>query len=478
MDVVWRLRVLAGGIALRASEPRSGEAARRTQGATQFLDALLQTPAGVLIHDQLAQLLGEWQGVRSSLTAFCPTITQSYTMLLALLLSDFARNTSNDHVVRVCARLIQARRAYRAQLATDALAADDASAMEAVLQEEVARLAHVLRDTAAPAAPEHPAIVPKPPAPPTPLRAEAPQTERTPTPVKAEEAEQRVDSTYRQHLERKRDVIELQEKALLQKANEAIDLNRKFGDLLQIVNRTLQQAEGIDEVANLKQILIGGVDELQQGQLALAETLNVANERLRVVTSGTRNLHDELDKARLLSLTDEGTGLPNRRAFIRRLDEEIGRALRYDTWLALAILDLDEFKIVNDTNGHLAGDAILRCYAERILSIFRHYDMAARYGGEEFAVLLPNTDKEGALCALRKMQSGVTKAGCMYRGTLLPLPTFSAGLTLYVPGESRNGLIERADKALYRAKQLGRNRIEVEIPPVLAARGTEGTSES
>lgn len=472
--------MLAGGIALRASEPRSGEAAHRAQGATRLLDALLQTPAGVLIHDQLAQLLGEWQGVRSSLTTFRPTITQSYTMLLTLLLNDFARNTSNDHVVGVCARLIQARRAYRARLATDTLAADDATAMEAVLQEEVARLARLLQGTAAPVVPpEHPAAVPKSTMQPSsPARTEAPRAKDIPTPVKAEETEQRVDLAVRQHLERKRDVIEQQEKTLLQKANAAIDLNRKFGDLLQIVSNALQQAEGVEEVADLRQILIGGVDELQLGQRALAETLESTGEGLRVVTSGTRNLHDELHKARLLSLTDEGTGLPNRRAFIRRLDEEIGRALRYDTWLALAILDLDEFKIVNDTNGHLAGDAILRCYAERILSVFRHYDMAARYGGEEFAVLLPNTDKDGALCALHKMQSGVAKAGCTYRGTLLSLPTFSAGLTLYVPGESRNNLIERADRALYRAKQLGRNRIEVEVPPVLAARGTEGTSES
>lgn len=466
----------AGGAALRASEPHSVETTRRAQGATRMLDALLQTPAGVLIHDQLAQLLGEWQGVRSSLTTFRPTITQSYTMLLALLLSDFARNTSNDHVVRVCARLIQARRAYRAQLATDVLATDDASAMEAVLQDEVARLARVLRDTTAPVSPEHPAAAPNPPTPPSPPGVEAPRAEDIPTPVKAEETEQRVDSAYRQHLERKRDVIEHQEKALLQKMGEAIDLDKKFGDLLQIVSSALRQAEGVEEVVNLRQILIGGVDELQQGQRALAENLKSTDEYLRVVASGNRNLHDELDKTRLLSLTDEGTGLPNRRAFIRRLDEEIGRALRYDTWLALAILDLDEFKTVNDTNGHLAGDAILRCYAERILSIFRHYDMAARYGGEEFAVLLPNTDKEGALCALHKMQSGVANAGCTYRETSLPLPTFSAGLTLYVPGESRNSLMERADKALYRAKQLGRNRIEVEIPPVLAVRNTDGTN--
>jgi diguanylate cyclase (GGDEF)-like protein len=460
---------------MRASEPRSGEAAHRAQGATRLLDALLQTPAGVLIHDQLAQLLGEWQGVRSSFPAFRQTVTQNYTLLLALLLGDFARNTGNDHVVRVCARLIQARRAYRAQLATDALAADDATAMEAVLREEVARLAQVLRDTAAPASPERPVAAPGAPTP-SPPRAAAARAEPVAVPAGAEATQPQVDFDRRQRLERKRDAIEQQEKALLQKAGEAIEQNRKFGDLLQIVSSALQQAEGAEEVANLRRILIGGVDKLRQGQRALAETLESTGEDLRVVAAGNKNLRDVLRKARQLSLTDEGTGLPNRRAFIRRLDEEIGRALRYDTWLALAILDLDGFKTVNDTRGHLAGDAVLRCYAERILSIFRHYDMAARYGGEEFAVLLPNTDKEGALCALRKMQNGVANAECAYQGTSLRLPTFSAGLTLYVPGESRNSLMERADKALYRAKQLGRNRIEVEVPPVLAARGTEDTN--
>jgi diguanylate cyclase (GGDEF)-like protein len=166
---------------------------------------------------------------------------------------------------------------------------------------------------------------------------------------------------------------------------------------------------------------------------------------------------------RLLSLTDEFTGLPNRRAFMRRLDDEIGRSQRYATPLALVMIDLDGFKMVNDTRGHAAGDEVLRCYANDVLSVFRHHDMVARYGGEEFSVLLPNTASEDAMSAMRKVQGRVASILCEYEGRKLTLPTFSAGLTLYVPGESPAALIERADRALYSAKRRGRNRVEVDF---------------
>jgi diguanylate cyclase (GGDEF)-like protein len=149
---------------------------------------------------------------------------------------------------------------------------------------------------------------------------------------------------------------------------------------------------------------------------------------------------------------------------MRRLEDEIGRAQRYDTPLSLAIVDLDEFKIINDTFGHVAGDQVLQCYAEHMLSTFRHHDLVARYGGEEFAVLLPNTTLEGAQRALSKVQSRVAKNQCIHDGRALLLPTFSAGLALYVAGEQPVRLIEKADRALYRAKHLGRNRIELEPP--------------
>src|SRR3569623_994652 len=162
----------------------------------------------------------------------------------------------------------------------------------------------------------------------------------------------------------------------------------------------------------------------------------------------------------LLSLTDDLTSLPNRRAFLRRLQDEVSRVQRYGNPLSLALIDLDGFKSVIDKLGYAAGDEVLRVVANEILSIFRHHDLVARYGGEEFAVLLPNTHVEGALRALRKVQKRAQESSVQYQGSTIPLPTFSAGRTLYRPGESPEAFIQRADHTLYRAKRLGRNRIE------------------
>jgi diguanylate cyclase (GGDEF)-like protein len=252
--------------------------------------------------------------------------------------------------------------------------------------------------------------------------------------------------------------------SLAVKMRNAIAQSKQLGDLLRIEMGALQQADSVEEVAAFRQILIGAIEELLQGQEALVGNLQSTSEYMRIVESDSERLYEELHKVRQLSLTDEFTGLPNRRAFTLRLDDEIGRAQRYATPLALAILDLDAFKAINDTYGHVAGDQVLRCYSEHILSTFRHHDMVARYGGEEFSVLLPNTALEGAQRALHKLQKRVTQSQCEYGGRVMPLPTFSAGLTLYVPGETPTRFIERADLALYRAKHHGRNRVELELP--------------
>jgi len=268
------------------------------------------------------------------------------------------------------------------------------------------------------------------------------------------------------------------------KMRNAIAQSKQLGDLLRIEMGALQQADSVEEVAAFRQILIGAIEELLQGQEALAGSLQSTSEYMRIVESDSERLYEELHKVRQLSLTDEFTGLPNRRAFTLCLDDEIGRAQRYATPLALAILDLDEFKAINDTYGHVAGDQVLRCYADHILSTFRHHDMVARYGGEEFSVLLPNTALDGAQRALHKLQKRVAQSQCEYGGRVMPLPTFSAGLTLYVTGEAPTRFIERADLALYRAKHLGRNRIELELspgrPPTVAeaGNGSSGAEES
>jgi len=193
---------------------------------------------------------------------------------------------------------------------------------------------------------------------------------------------------------------------------------------------------------------------------------------LQLIESDSRELSDELTRVRLLSLTDELTGLPNRRAFIRRLEDEVARVQRYGFPMSFILMDLDHFKDINDEYGHAAGDEVLRVYSKSILSIFRHHDMVARYGGEEFAVLLPNTDSDGAIRALNKVRRRAGETRWQSNGAAQHVPTFSAGVSLYKPGESANAFIERADKALYRAKRLGRNRIELDM--TYQAGNTEG----
>ncbi|MDX1823818.1 MAG: GGDEF domain-containing protein, partial [Thiohalomonadales bacterium] len=182
---------------------------------------------------------------------------------------------------------------------------------------------------------------------------------------------------------------------------------------------------------------------------------------LRMIETDSRKLSDELARVRMLSMTDELTELPNRRAFMRRLESEVGRTKRYGFRLALVMLDLDNFKTINDRFGHAGGDTVLRTYANDILTVFRQHDMVARYGGEEFAVLLPNTDEHGAQAALNKVRRVAAETRCVHDGDVIETPTFSAGMTMYVNGDTPATLIQRADDALYTAKRLGRNRIEV-----------------
>ncbi len=195
------------------------------------------------------------------------------------------------------------------------------------------------------------------------------------------------------------------QQTLAKTVTDAITQNREFGALLQIELRALQQANGDKEVEQLRQILVGGLEELIQGQNSLEAKLHKTGGYLRLIKADSERLHEELNKVRLLSLTDEFTGLPNRRAFMRRLQDEISRSQRYGASLALAIIDLDEFKAINDIHGHATGDAILRCYATDVLTVLRHHDLVARYGGEEFAILMPNTTREGAVAAIEKVRN-------------------------------------------------------------------------
>jgi diguanylate cyclase (GGDEF)-like protein len=276
-------------------------------------------------------------------------------------------------------------------------------------------------------------------------------------------AGQDLNAINRSELEARRDDIQKLQATLGQQVLETITQNEEFGVILEVALAELRQAEELAEIENMRWTLIREVEKLMKGHNELADKLDSTHHYLQLFESDSRELTDELTRVRLLSLTDELTSLPNRRAFMRRLEDEVARVQRYGFPLSFILMDLDHFKAVNDELGHAAGDEVLRVYSKNILSIFRHHDMVARYGGEEFAVLLPNTDSDGAVRALNKVRRRANETRWQVNGTVSKVPTFSAGVSLYKPGESASAFIERADKALYRAKHLGRNRIELDI---------------
>ena len=271
------------------------------------------------------------------------------------------------------------------------------------------------------------------------------------------------DEDYQYDLDARREEVRQLQSSLGQQVMETISQNEEFGVILEVVLAELRQAEEIAGIENARWTLIREVDKLMKGHNELADKLDSTHHYLQLIESDSRELTDELSRVRMLSLTDELTGLANRRAFMRRLEDEVARVQRYGFPLSFALMDLDHFKGINDEYGHAAGDEVLRVYSKNILSVFRHHDMVARYGGEEFAVLLPNTDADGAIRALNKVRRRAAETRWQSNGTISQVPSFSAGVSLFKPGESASAFLERADKALYRAKRLGRDRIELDL---------------
>ncbi|HKK34093.1 MAG TPA: diguanylate cyclase [Desulfomicrobiaceae bacterium] len=164
------------------------------------------------------------------------------------------------------------------------------------------------------------------------------------------------------------------------------------------------------------------------------------------------------EKLRFNAMHDPLTGILNRGAVLERLYSELARSRRENQPMTLAMLDLDHFKVVNDTHGHLAGDEVLRETTRRIKNIVRDYDIVGRYGGEEFLIVIPGADRESALTVYERIREGIG-ARAMDTTVASLVVTASMGVAEYDGIMSDQELIQLADDALYRAKDQGRNRV-------------------
>ena len=196
------------------------------------------------------------------------------------------------------------------------------------------------------------------------------------------------------------------------------------------------------------------------------ELRNTKRERSTLIETSKRlyRTNTELSK---LAFEDNLTGLHNMRYFYDYFQREIQRSKRYKTCFSLILLDLDDFKQMNDTYGHPAGDRILQYIAELISGALRQADLAARYGGEEFAIFLPETDLEGAKIIAERLRRQIENHRTPWQDKKLQV-TASIGVTHFCPGHqeiSSDEVIALADKAMYQAKIDGKNRIHLAPPP-------------
>jgi diguanylate cyclase (GGDEF)-like protein len=192
----------------------------------------------------------------------------------------------------------------------------------------------------------------------------------------------------------------------------------------------------------------------------LVMELKQSKEKAEELASDLKEANDRLRK---LVFRDSLTGLFNHRYFQELMDQELSRSQRYKRQLSLIMLDIDHFKKINDTFGHPRGDLVLKAVSDAVKGKIRDSDILARYGGEEFALILPETDLNGAVVLAERCRRVVEQMEVQAEGQTIKT-TISVGVTAYSPENGSVGkseVIDAADKALYNSKHSGRNRISV-----------------
>jgi len=216
--------------------------------------------------------------------------------------------------------------------------------------------------------------------------------------------------------------------------------------------------------------LVGGLDKLLGNTRQMQGAISSLNKQLDDSQQKIEQLRIEVDRAREDALADGLTGLVNRKGFDLALDACLSSCDPDQRGPSLLMTDIDHFKLVNDTYGHLFGDKVIKAVSQILKDNVKGKDTAARYGGEEFVILLPDTPIEGAKSLAEKIRSTIERSRIRRTETNEEIArvTVSLGVAAYCPGESATEFIQRVDSALYESKHGGRNLV------TLAAAGGKG----
>ncbi len=233
------------------------------------------------------------------------------------------------------------------------------------------------------------------------------------------------------------------------------------GDYHEKIDKYSHEISQAKDIGELNKIL---EDVMRETRIAQTEALRsrdqMINARQEVQEAEARihQLESKLEEMSELVREDQLTGSLNRRGLDDVFERELARTTRNSKPLCVAMLDLDDFKRLNDTHGHAAGDEALIHLVRVIKDTLRTMDVIARFGGEEFLIVLPDTTMDDAMQTITRLQRELTKRIFMHNNERL-LITFSAGVALRIENEDQTSLIKRADDALYKAKRAGKNRV-------------------
>ena len=264
--------------------------------------------------------------------------------------------------------------------------------------------------------------------------------------------------TIKQSLNEAKSIMKQMVSSLISNIEELSDSTGEYHDKLGYYSEKINQT---DDIKILNQFLVEVMQETKQMQESASNYRNdflTARAEVSLAQNKINQLETELSKMCEKVHEDHLTGVLNRRGLDNAFEREASRAARHQAPLCYALLDIDNFKQLNDTHGHKVGDDVLVYLVESVKDTTRPEDVVSRYGGEEFVILLPNTKLEEAVDILSRIRRNLTKKFFLHENKRL-LITFSAGVAQHQPGEPQENTFKRADEALYRAKKGGKNQI-------------------